>query len=128
MRTSLVTVERPLAVTLLFVLTLEPETDEERVTLSRSWTLMLLVAAELEDLVAEVLDDLVAEELEDLVADWLPFLLSCAPADLVTDTLEDLVAEVLDDLVAEVLDDLVAVVLVVERVVLLLLLPLFRRV
>lgn len=74
--------------TLLFVLTLEPETDEDRVTLSRSWTLMLLVAAELEDLVAEVLDDLVAEVLEDLVA----------------------------------------VVLVVERVVLLLLLPLFRRV
>ena len=47
---------------------------------------------------------------------------------LVAEVLEDLVAEVLEDLVAEVLDDLVAEVLVVERVLLLLLLPVFRRV
>lgn len=86
-----------------------------------------LVTEVLDDLVAEVPDDLVAEVLEDLVADWLPFLLSCEPEDLVTDVLEDLVAELLEDLVAEELDDLVVEVLVLERVVLLLLLPLLLR-
>ena len=100
--------------------------------------LEVLVAEVLDDLVTEVLDDLVAEVLEDLVADWLPFLLSCVPEDLVTDVLEDLVADPLrflsfcwleteEDLVAEELDDLVVEVLVLERVVLLLLLPLLLR-
>ena len=116
--------------------------------------LAVLDAEVLEVLVAEALDDLVTEVLDDLVADWLPFLLSCEPEDLVIDVLEDLVAELLEDLVAELLEDLVAdplrflslcwleteedlvaeelddlvvEVLVLERVVLLLLLPLLLR-
>lgn len=50
---------------------MDPETDELRVTLSKSWTLMLLAVLDaevLEVLVAEALDDLVTEVLDDLVA------------------------------------------------------------